>query len=290
MNNAEPSAGGPEDWIVGRVSGRGSDGSRGRPQVVSMEINHPDGRSLEVEHPEGGPAHLRHLHTARYTDFGLCPICGLAGQGTAEHVPQRDLGGTVMTRTCDRCNNQFGGLVEPHLLDWFDGAIRNVRFTADGVQQGYRVDRMLVRQTHLGEPVLMVDEDEHRLALTAMLQSGSLQMSGTEPDPRRIRAAAAKHAYLGACICLGQVPDTQGAEQLRAYLQVVRDLPRHAPLPTSSPIDGLLIGRMNRVADSGTVSVAELTTGKERIPGLSLAGTLFVSWPLEPEVLQRWTG
>ena len=158
-----------------------------------MELAHPDGRTLRVLQPAGDDrVHESVLYTAAHRDFGACPICGLDAPGTREHVPQSDLGGAVMTRTCARCNNQFGALHEPNLRDWYDGAIQDVYFTADGVQQGMKMRRVLVRETIDGQPVFLVDEDEARLAMTTMLRSGKFDMAYKHPDVRSVRALDAE--------------------------------------------------------------------------------------------------
>src|SRR5690348_5394269 len=52
--------------------------------------------------------------------FDFCPICLSPEPRSREHVPPESLGGRVLTRLCEKCNNGLGARVEVELLDWRD--------------------------------------------------------------------------------------------------------------------------------------------------------------------------
>ncbi len=62
-----------------------------------------------------------HAFDSGYHDEILCPLCLgrfnrlLMKELTKEHVVPKSLGGSVLTLTCKRCNNEFGHKVQSHL-------------------------------------------------------------------------------------------------------------------------------------------------------------------------------
>jgi hypothetical protein len=104
--------------VISSVVGRGS--ARGIPEVHQATFTMDDGSILETRMPALNGAEATGHHLAmeiRYLDFGECPICLEPTSGTREHVPPESIGGNVMTRTCEPCNNKFGSLYEPRPSD-----------------------------------------------------------------------------------------------------------------------------------------------------------------------------
>ena len=93
----------------------------------------PGGISVGVEILAVAPP----MSFARDTSTGwrsVCPICLTDAPSAKEHVPQKPLGGWVMTMTCSRCNNGLGSRLESELQDWFDHAMGRVHFSGPSVQ------------------------------------------------------------------------------------------------------------------------------------------------------------
>lgn len=262
----------------------GDDEPRGIPASATIKLTGDDGweRRFDLARDDGPLVRVRTLVEGETAIFQTCPIC-LSGQpDTREHVPQRDLGGRVVTRTCSRCNNELGSRVEVALKDWFDHALRSVRFSGGDVPGVRRSPRLLLRWSPEGEFILF-PESESDSTFQEMLKSGSVLMQYSPPEPRLWQAAALKHAYLAACVCLRQIPMTPLADQVRAELLAVRDATRgHEPFGEIAA--GLRLSRSYAPASGPAVSLVALRSdGGEIVDvGLSLAGTLFVSWPLEP--------
>lgn len=231
---------------------------------------------------KGVRAHL--IGAPEFQNFGRCPICGAASDLTREHVPQADLGGRAMTMTCRSCNNLLGSRVEVELRDWFDDAVGNVRFSGGDVPGRRRVPRVLLRTTAEGEFGLFLDTGKSDADLPAMLASGKVEMHCRIPIPKVWRLAALKHAYLGACLALGEIPDSPMARRVRADLMAARDSGRGDSVPESRIAGGLRVARSYGAAQGPSVVMAALVDdeGVMQDGGLSFAGTLFVSWPLEP--------
>ena len=79
------------------------------------------------------------------------------------------------------------------------------------------------------------------------------------------------------------------AGRARADLIAARDSKRGGPFPESQIAGGLRVARSYRAAQGPRVALAALVDDEAVMQdgGLSLAGTLFVSWPLEAELF--WT-
>ena len=279
-------------WMVEQVTGRGSDSSRGLAPVNDITIAGPDGRSLtfgRVRSETEQALHFVALGVPTFHDFGQCPIClNESLPLTREHVPQGDLGGRVMTMTCKACNNRLGSRVEGELKDWFDDALRDVRFSGGEVPGRRRSPRLLYRRTATGEFGLIPDKGKSDADLGAMLASGSMNMQFSPPDKKVWAVAAMKHAYLGACLALEALPDSPMGHRVRFDLVAARDAGRGTPFPESRIAMGLRVMKSYEAARGPAIVLGALVDeqGVMRDGGLSLAGTLFVSWPLEVELFK----
>jgi hypothetical protein len=251
-----------------------------------MILSRSDGSTLNVgvyENDDATPVRVHAFGAPGIRDFGQCPICGSEECLTREHVPQRDLGGTVMTYTCAACNNGLGSRVEDELKHWFDDAIFDVRFSGGNLPGVRRAPRLLLRTTSDGEAVMIQDRGRSDPNIEAMLASGTARMHYRIPNPRVWRVAALKHAYLAACLALGEIPDTDHAAALRGILVLTRDAERGELPPENNLSMTLRVAQSNQPAHGPTILLAALVNAEDEIVdyGLSFSGTLFVSWPLD---------
>lgn len=269
-------------------------GERGMPAIDELSFTMPDGKVQTFGPPrrggEGNLVFLREIAAGTFQrDDGTlcCPIC-IDGDATdKEHVPQENLGGRVMTRTCAACNNGFGSKAEAALQDWFDHAYRRVTFDHEGRVPGRRaVPTMFMREGPDGSFALIVDGD-FTPEIREMFAGGKLNMTFTLPDQRRCGLALLKHAYLAASLCLGHVPDTESVRAARADLIAARDAPKGKRLPDSAAAKRITVHR-SHVGRQGPplALVAKYNEETDDEPELmiSLAGVLFVSWPF-PDAL-----
>ena len=222
------------------------------------------------------------IAVARPRTFDRCPICLDQNPVSREHVPPKSIGGDVMTHTCRRCNNRAGSVLERALLDWWEDALVSVRLSHEEVLGARRVPRILLRQTRGGEPVFFCDDGLFDPAIAGKFLPGNrVTMSFQRPDPHRYRLAALKSAYLGACLLLGEIPESPDADEIRTEILAARDLgPRKRP-NISERTARLQLSRSQGPAVPGEVALME-TQSLSGQPGMaiSLARTLLVSWPL----------
>ncbi len=277
---------GPWSGEVLEVTGRGSDGTRGLPPVHSMTVTGPDGQGMTFRPAaldEGIRTRVHVFGAPEGRNFDMCPICGSTEDLTREHVPQHDLGGTVMTYTCGPCNNGLGSRVEDELRHWFDDAIFDVRFSGGDVPGRRKVPRILLRPDSEGRVGMIFDAGKIDPALDAIMMSGTGEIEYSVPNPRVWRVAALKHAYLAACLALGEIPNTNHAGAVRGVLVATRDRERGELPPETGLSKGLRLARSHQPAQGPTVLLVALVDA-EGLPkdyGFSFAGTLFVSWPLD---------
>jgi hypothetical protein len=257
----------------------------------SITIRLSDGRSLDATNEIPGPAEtgtLELIEVLQPQHFAKCPICGDPEAASAEHVPPERLGGTVMTRTCTRCNNEFGSKVKADLVDWYDGAL-TTWFTSSPVRGKRRIGRLLVRWTENGEYVLLPDGRSDDL-LGEILAAGHVDMQFDVPEHKRWSLALLKSVYLALCIKFG-ILEGPWADQVRADLIAARDAPSRADVPPSEIAQRLHIlrgfGPESISADPIITAIMHGPHGP--LEGVLLAGRLFVSWsptnddPAEPQ-------
>lgn len=224
---------------------------------------------------------------AQYQAFDRCPICLDPNPTSREHLPPDSMGGSVMTLTCETCNNEFGSKFENHLLNWWDDAMQ-ARFAGDGVPGNRRTPRILVRETEEGAPVIMFDQGTVDPGIRTMLTGDSFTAEWTAPDMARVRVAALKNAYLAACLITHQIPESWRATAVRSELLAARDAPRNARVALSDETRALHLGRSHSGAEPGEIALI-LTPHPDGTTefSVSLARTLSVTWPLEPLQVSR---
>lgn len=151
---------------------------------------------------------------------------------------------------------------------------------------------MLLRRSDTGELVIVEDSGRRDPNISAMLASGSLEIEYREPDPRVWRVAVLKHAYLGACLALGEIPTTDHAAAIRGLLVRTRDAVRGELPPDSNLARTIRIAKSHQPANCPTVLLVALVDADNTIVdyGLSFAGTLFASWPLDASLFWSAVG
>ena len=122
---------GPVEAQITRVTGRrAAGGQRGTPAIDDLSLEVADGSTLDFGARDGRESDtMDHVSFIRRMSFlrqpgsePWCPICLDSASLTDEHVPQHNLGGSVMTTTCAPCNNNLGSRTEVDLQHWFDHA------------------------------------------------------------------------------------------------------------------------------------------------------------------------
>lgn len=78
------------------------------------------------------------------------------------------------------------------------------------------------------------------------------------PNLSVLRVAALKHAYLAACVALGEIPDTDHAAAVRGLLVVTRDRERREQQPETGLSRGLRLARSDQPAEGPTVLLVAL--------------------------------
>ncbi|MEV4418217.1 hypothetical protein [Catellatospora sp. NPDC049609] len=245
-----------------------------------MSISLPDGRVLDmsVERPAvGGQATVTVVETLQPRMFDRCPICGDPATSD-EHVPAQSLHGRVMTRTCEPCNNGLGSRVEPALLDWCDNAINLSKLSGGSVPGQRHAGRLLLRHLPDGQFVLLQD-GPYDPAIADILRSGNVDLKGCLPNDDHVRLALLKNAYLAGCLKFG-IQEGGYADETRADLIAARDAKNRQDIPPSRIARGLMVRRLSgpvpSAAASVAIAIANDPTGP--VPGVVLAGRIFVSW------------
>jgi hypothetical protein len=275
------------------VTGRLAEGGHsGLPAIERITLRlDADGTELEFSLPSSGPhspldlvapifaQSFARVDRSRGTWSPVCPICLTEGPLSDDHVPQGPLSGSEMTMTCEPCNNLLGSRVESELQDWFDHVLVGPRFAHQDVPGPRRSPRVLYREGPNGLGLLL---DDPGPVIMEMIRTGTFWLHFRPPDPRRFKLAALKHAYLAVCLYLGYVPGIRDAVEIRADLLAARDTPRHVPPPVSGHADRLSLYRSDLAPQGPPLAiVATCPENPDEEPEylISLAGTLFVSWP-----------
>ena len=223
---------------------------------------------------------VRFIREIERYDFELCPICLVLPATEEEDVPPRAIGGRVMTKTCKPCNNVLGTRLEDEVTGWFDGALVQVRFASDGLPGARKAPRLFLRTTSNGDFVLAAFKDVSSDVRT-MLEDGTFDIHFAPPHPDRYLLGLLKHAYLGACLLLRDVPRGPIADAIRQDLLAARDAPDRNALPPSAMARDVLIGRAydpQPVPPLALVGIAK--PGGVHLLGIVLARTVVVAWPL----------
>jgi hypothetical protein len=269
--------------MLREICGRGASGEKGLATAHSMRLVRPGDADFVVERLDRNleTIDVEVLGLAGPMNFDRCPICLDLAPVSREHVPPLALGGTVMTRTCARCNNELGSRLEASLINWWEDAVGSVSLSHDDVRGARRAARVLLRQKETGEPVLLMSRVDP--AVQNQFGPGAqFSMTFTEPDRARYRLAALKSAYLAVCLLLRSIPQTPQAAAIRAELLAERDAPRGHRVSASPVRDSLEIWRSHGPAMPGEIALVRARPADTATPviALSLARTLLVTWPI----------
>lgn len=264
------------------VQGRGTTGDRTRPTLDEVTLSTSAG-DMTFRSPRPSNAvevSVRKVKISGYREFLVCPVCLSANPSSVEHVPPHSIGGGAITKTCERCNNEFGSRIEPHLLDWYDHAIR-ATFAGDGVPGDRQGPRLLHRENENGEFGFFFDRGRIDPGISQILEGSAFDMTFSAPDPGRVQVAILKSAYIAACIILEQIPVSDRAVAIREELAAALATPRNHRLEAGPIAESIRAHRTYRPATRGEVSLV-VEPGDPPTFLVSLADVLVVDWPLEP--------
>lgn len=265
------------------LPGSGASPGRGRGLAPSLGIAVPTaGGTKEARHP-GFRRDGRRTSGAWIVerhDFSTCPICLSHDYLTDEHVPMRRLGGQVMTKTCEECNNKLGSTAEERLRALIDGEVTiEAASRTDGGLRGVRRATAAIRQVPFEKPTLHVTSgDPALLGAFASKEPFDLRYRLLDPYPAGI--AVLKYAYLAACVWLAEIPMTDEAKSFREALLFARD-----GVETSDESrraighriqDLVLVDNASGVV--GSIALVEPATEQARWTFV-LGGRLSVPWP-----------
>lgn len=267
--------------VYGKADGRGI------PELSRATFRLSDGSMLEARMPPpaGDETTFRALPVLfEFIDLGICPICLTPEPTSREHVPPRSIGGNALILTCERCNNEFGSKYEPHLQGWYEGSIGKVTLSGADVTGRRFAGEYLVRENPAGGFILF-QRGKSDPEVDRILQAGaSFEMTYPEADTARMHIAAVKSAYLAACAAMRGIPRTPRADELRAELLALRDLPRSQRLQLSPLMESIRVARSAAEPAPGDVMLMAgpgADEGTTRFV-ISFNRVFAVDWPLEP--------
>jgi hypothetical protein len=216
--------------------------------------------------------------------FEICPLCRAAPPTTEEDLPPKSLGGSVMTRTCQRCNSGLGTRLERDLSHWFHNVLPDARFTSPGIEGARRAGEVVVMTTAANTATLVM-KGGHHPDVDNWLETGrEMFLEWRPPDTNVVYLALLKQFYLAVCIGFG-IPIGPFGNQAREHLIAARDTPSRNEIPISLLALALPVGKGQPIA--GAPAVAE---GVEHRPegdrrGAILAGSIFIPWIFTPDAL-----
>ena len=271
--------------VIESVTGK-ADG-RGVPEISRAALRMQDGSLIEARMPRpvGDQTTFRATPVRfEFMDIGECPICLAASPSSREHVPPHSIGGNALTLTCERCINEFGSKLEPHLQRWYENSIGKVKMSGADVEGHRFAGEYLVRENTAGGFILF-QQGKRDSAVDQILQNGrSFELIYPEADTARTHIAAVKTAYLAACVAMRAMPSSPRAEALRAELLAARDAPRSQRLELSPLMKSIRVARSVAEPAPGEI-VLMVERGTERTSPrfvLSFNRVFAVDWPLEP--------
>ncbi|PRY62356.1 HNH endonuclease [Glycomyces artemisiae] len=215
-------------------------------------------------------------------NFDKCPICLSPNPSKREHIPPESIGGTVLTRTCERCNSLVGSRLEADFADWVHDLLPT-RFTHPAIQGQRRGPKIQILETHESLPVLFFEGNQCDPAIPEMLElGGEVAIQFTAPDQNRCLLAAIKSAYLTACLIFRAIPDTPEAEAIRQVLLAAIETPLNEPVPMGGLRDGLWLARIPGPGVPGEAALVHVTIEGDPEPkfAISLARKVLVDWPI----------
>ncbi|WP_226531843.1 HNH endonuclease [Microbacterium paraoxydans] len=269
--------------VIESVTGRAN--GRGVPEVSEAVLRLEDGSTLEVRMPRpvGTERKFQALPVAfEFVDFGVCPICLAPEPRSREHVPPHSVGGSVVTMSCETCNNEFGSKYEPHLRNWYENTIGKVRLSGKSVPGRRSVGEYLLRENASGGFVLF-QHGKHDPAVSQILGEQGFEMSYEVVDTTRSHIAAVKTAYLASCVALRAIPQTPRADALRAELLAARDMPRDQRAELGDVARSIKVARSAHEPNPGEIVLMAAADEQPESPMVISFNRVFaVDWPLDP--------
>lgn len=268
--------------MIESVNGRAN--GRGVPELSQAVLRLEDGSTLEVRMPQplGAERNFRALPVAfDFIDFGVCPICLEPKPRSREHVPPHSVGGSVITMTCETCNNEFGSKYEPHLRNRYENAIGKVRLSGKNLPGLRNAGEYLLRENTSGGFVLF-QHGRHDPAVNQIIREHEFEMSYVPIDATRSHIAAVKTAYLAGCVALRQIPRTPHADALRTALLSARDVPRTQDLTVDDTVTSIKVARSAHQPNPGEIVLMAFSDGSEPAMIISFNRVFAVNWPLDP--------
>lgn len=160
------------------------------------------------------------------TYFDRCPICLSAGSMTDEHVPPEALGGTVMTSTCRRCNNELGSSIDRPFVDSMFGRFSSFKLSTEASNGilGFRTlrnVRLAGGKDH--EHAMWIDGQRNQAARELWAGAERFEITARPPDPKAVALGELKSLYLACCVIAGEILSGATADRVRGDLVAVRD-------------------------------------------------------------------
>lgn len=190
------------------------------------------------------------------------------------------LGGRVMTRTCERCNNKLGSMSEAALASLVAGeVVVEAESQSDAGPRGVRRATAAIRQVPFNLPTLHLTSGDPDL-LSAIASGVPFNVRYRLLDPFPAGVAILKYAYLAACVWLQGIPLSAEAKSFREALVAVRDgneLAEGVRAAIGQLVQSLVLVDRSSY-DIGSIALVELT-GPEPPWALVLGGRLAVPWP-----------
>lgn len=250
----------------------------------------PVPNQVEVPEPDGGVASYTGTFTfeATYSTravrvqpvrFSICPICLSDDRLTAEHVPMSAIGGSVMTYTCQACNNILGSHSEEELRKAFHAEVPvEAESTGESALKGTRRASGYLRRSALRDPIVFV-ETSHPEFSSLLAVDGPTNLRYRLLDPFLVEIALLKYSYLAACMWLEAVPATKSADAVRRTLLAVRD--GQAVDVREVPADVPRVWPFHRIENATFADGIFLLEPIANAPQwmFVMAGTLAVRWP-----------
>lgn len=269
----------PTQAVIRRVVGRGS--GRGFPELNEVTLEKADGSLIEarIPPPNGEGVSYQILPVrVELQDFGECPICLTPDSGSREHVPPHEIGGTVLTYTCERCNNEFGSRYEPHLQTWYEYSLGRVAISGGDVRGHRSAGEFLVRETTDGQ-FMLFQVGRAAPEMRQILEAGQFDISYQAADMNAAHIAAIKSAYLAACLIVGEVPRTTVATKIRTELARAVGRPRGDRHRMSQRMQAIKLGRACVPPAPGEIVLLEDAEGNHAI---GFNRVFAVDWPIDP--------
>lgn len=264
------------------VTGRGD--GRGVPELSRATLEFDDGTSIETFMPLASGVRRGAEHVPanfEYATFDRCPICLAPDPESKEHVPPHALGGSVLTLTCEKCNNEFGSRYETHALAWYENTLGSARVSGPGVPGKRHTGSYLYRHGSDGS-VVLYQRGKVDKAVLDLLRTGDVEIDYEPVDLQRAKLGFVKSAYLAACALVRRIPDGPKANAVREELLAARGYPRERAFVPGPAVRSLKIGRSDVSPTPGEIKLMVVHLDDTRELAVSFNGAVIVDWPLDP--------